>query len=275
MDVSSSGIIDLHVHLFPERMFAAIWDYFESRGWAVQREPVEQIARTLRAHGVSLAVGLSYPHKPGVAGPLNRFMESVGRTDELFWPFASVHPDDDDFEAIVDHALESDHLHGFKFQPLVQRFDVNHPRLDYLYRACLEADLPITMHIGSGPVANEFVGPAHLTRLLRRFPGLRICVPHMGAPEYDDFLELLDDHPNLFLDTTMIQTTCDLFDTRFRGDPDRLARHADRICFGSDWPNVPYPYQEALDSVSRFRLPDEARASVLAANARRFLQLAR
>jgi predicted TIM-barrel fold metal-dependent hydrolase len=273
MDPAGGEIIDLHVHLFPERMFVAVWEYFESRGWGVHREQVEQIARTLRSHGLRLAVGLSYPHKPGVAGPLNRFMEEVGRADTLFWPFASVHPDDDDFEAVVEHALASEHLHGFKFQPLVQRFDVNHPRLDHLYRACLERDLPITMHIGSGPVANEFVGPAHLTRLLGRFPDLRICVPHMGAPEFDAFLALLDDHPNLFLDTTMIQTRCDLFDTRFRGDPDRLARHAERICFGSDWPNVPYPYAEALASVERFGFSSEMLPGVLATNARRFLRL--
>lgn len=266
-------IIDAHVHLFPERMFLAVWKYFESHDWPVHREQVEQIAQTLRGHGVSLAVGLAYPHKLGVAGSLNRFMEQVGASDALFWPFASVHPEDEDFTQVVEHALASPHLHGFKFQPLVQRFDINHPKLDLLYERCTEQDVPLTMHVGTGPLENPFVGPAHFRRLLARYPDLRVCVAHMGAPEYDDFLELMDDHPKMYLDTTMIQTRTDLFDTTFRGDPERLARHADRICFGSDWPNVPYPYAEALDSVSRFDLPAEEIAAIRGSNARRFLKL--
>ncbi len=273
MDERPRGIIDVHVHIFPERMFAAVWDYFEQRGWQVHREPVEIVARTLRAHGVERAVSLSYPHKAGVAGPLNRFMESVGQKDDLFLPFASVHPDDEDFEAIVDHAMDSAHIHGFKFQPLVQRFDVNHPRLDYLYQRCIDGEVPVTMHIGSAPTANEFLGPDHFRRLVARFNDLRVCVAHMGAPEYDDFLELLDDHPNMFLDTTMINTRTDLFDTCFHGDLERLARHSDRICFGSDWPNVPYPYMEAIDSVPRFHLPRGSLQAIYSDNARRFLKL--
>ena len=234
---------------------------------------MDAVARTLRAHGVVRTVALSYPHKPGVAGPLNRFMESVGRADDLFWPFASIHPDDEDFEAVVDHAVESPHIHGFKFQPLVQRFDVNHPRLDYLYRRCLDLDMPVTMHIGSGPMANEFVGPDHFRRLMRRFEDLRICVAHMGAPEYDDFLRMLGDHPGMFLDTAMINTRTDVFDTTFRGNPELLHEHVDRICFGSDWPNVPYPYSEAVDSASRFPLPSGYQPGIYTDNARRFLKL--
>lgn len=268
-------IVDAHVHLFPERMFQAVWDYFEQRDWPVHREPVERIAQTLKDHGVELAIGLSYPHKAGVAGPLNRFMASVGASDPLFVPFASVHPEDEDLEAIVEHALGSPHLHGFKFQPLVQRFDVNHPRLDGFYERCQADQVPITMHMGSAPIANAYVGPEHLRTLLKRFPDLRVCVAHMGAPEYDSFLGLMADHPNMFLDTTMIQVPTDLFDTTFRGDPSALARCADRICFGSDWPNVPYAYREAIDSVPRFPWPEGAGAvqAVYRDNALRFLKL--
>ena len=267
-------MVDLHAHVFPERMFSAVWRYFEQRGWGVHRQQAAGVARTLADHGVQRAVALSYPHKVGVAGPLNAFMASLGEQLELFLPFASVHVDDEDLRQCVDHALASPHLHGFKFQPLVQRFDINHPRLDYLYQACLEADFPLLMHLGTAPVANQFVGHAHFARLMQRFEGLRVCVAHMGAFEYDAFAGMLEHHPRLYLDTTMINTRTDLFDTTWRGDPERLRRHADRVCFGSDWPNVPYEYAEALRSVARFPLgPDEV-AGVLGANALRFLKLA-
>lgn len=273
MKEQKPGIVDLHVHLFPERMFLAIWDFFESSGWRVHHETVDQIAATLTAHGVGCAAGLAYPHKPGVAEPLNRFMESLRETHPLFRPFACVHPDDDDFGTYVKHALASPGLYGFKFQPLVQKFDVNDPRLDPLYEGCLERDFPITMHIGTGPHANDFVGPKHFRKLMQRFPALRICVPHMGVPDFDAFLDMLDDHPNMFLDTTMINVPTYLFDTSFQGDRETLLRHADRICFGSDWPNVPYAYQDALDSVDRFGFSERQKSRVLRDNALRFLQL--
>jgi len=266
-------IVDLHVHLFPERMFEAIWAFFKDWDWGVHREQVDAVAATLAGHGVTLATGLSYAHRPGVAGPLNEFMAAIGERHSMFRPFASVHVDDEDLKALVDRALDSPHLHGFKFQPLVQEYDLADPRLDYLYERCLERDFPILMHAGTGPIPNAYLGFEHFSRVLARFPELRLCVAHMGAFEYDAFLEALDDHPGLYLDTTMINTRTDLFDTTWRGDEQRLRRHADRICFGSDWPNVPYAYQEALDSLLRFPLPAEALPGLRGGNALRFLKL--
>jgi predicted TIM-barrel fold metal-dependent hydrolase len=267
-------IVDLHVHIFPERIFRAVWKYFETFAWDVHHEETEQIAKTLEAHGVCHGVGLTYAHKPGIAMSMNRYMARIGETLPFFIPFGTVFPDDDDFRETVDFAINSPQIHGFKFQPLVQCFDVNDPRLDYLYGQCVESSTPIVMHIGSGPYANEYVGFPYFSRLMKRFPELRICVPHMGVTEYDDFLFMMDDHPNMFLDTTMINTRTDVFDNRYSGNPARLLRHTDRICFGSDWPNVPYPYQEALDSIHRFGFPEDAIAKILGENALRFLNRA-
>ena len=269
----ASQILDLHVHLFPERMFLKIWAYFEKRGWRVHRQQVEQIAQTLKAHGVSHAVGLSYPHKTGVARGLNEFMEEVGKQYPQFFPFASVHPDDKDFRDYVDHALASPTLYGFKFQPLVQQFDINDPRLDYLYERCQHSQFPIVSHIGTGPMENPYVGPKHHAKLMARFPELRICVPHMGIPEFDDFLTMLDDFPNMFLDTTMVNVPTYLFENAFTGNRETLLRHADRICFGSDWPNVPYPYQDALDSIVRFGFAPKDVPKVFWQNGLGFLNL--
>jgi len=270
---TAEAIIDVHVHIFPERMFKAIWKYFENRDWAVHHENIEEMQKTLSSHGISHAVALSYPHKLGVAESLNAFMESVGRTNAMFLPFASVYPDDENFRRYVNHALDSPNLHGFKFQPLVQKFDVNRPDLDYLYEQCVERDVPIVMHIGSGPSTNDYVGLPHFRKLMKRFEELRICVPHMGVPEYDDFLLMLDDHPNMFLDTTMINTPTNVFDTSYTGDPELLMRHPDRICFGSDWPNVPYSYHDAIHSLDRFGLSPAVIRNVLHENPVRFLKL--
>ncbi len=267
------GIIDQHVHVFPERMFGAVWEHFKSMGWGFHKEYAEKIKQTLSAHGVSHAVGLSYPHKVGVAKSLIRFMETLGQTDMMFLPFVSVYPDDDDFRETVDYALDSPYLYGFKFQPLVQRFDVNDSRLDYLYERCLERNFPITMHIGSGPITNDFVGIGHFRKLMRRFAQLRICVPHMGWTEFEEFLLMMGDYPNMFLDTAVINITDHAIDTTYPVEGERLIPHADRVCFGSDWPFVHYDYQTALDSVKRFGFPLEMLQKVMRNNAMRFLNM--
>lgn len=254
-------------------MFEAVWDYFETRSWSVHHEHVDQVAGTLKANGIELACALAYPHQRRVAHSLNGFMESVGQRYPLFHPFGCVHVDDEEIDADVDHVISSPHIHGFKFQPLVQKFSVNDPRLEHLYLRCVETDTPLIMHMGTAPISNAFVGFTHFVKLMQRHPLLRVCVSHMGAFEYDEFLHALDDFPNMYLDTTMINVRTGLFDTTWRGNEELLLKHRNRICFGSDWPNVPYPYEEALASVARFPLPPEARTLVLRENARRFLHL--
>ncbi len=273
MGEAEPTIVDLHVHLFPQRMFEAVWDYFETRSWSVHHEHVDQVAGTLRAHGVEVACALTYPHQRHVARSLNGFMESVAQRYPLFHPFGCVHVDDEEIDADVDHVISSPFVHGFKFQPLVQKFSINDPRLEHLYTRCVETDTPLIMHMGTAPISNAFVGFAHFDKLMRRFPLLRVCVSHMGAFEFDEFLFALDDYPQMYLDTTMINVRTRLFDTTWRGDEVQLQKHQDRICFGSDWPNVPYPYEEALASVERFPLPPEAGELVFRENALRFLRL--
>lgn len=99
----------------------------------------------------------------------------------------------------------------------------------------------------TGPHINEFTGVDRFARVLERFPGLRAVVCHMGAFETPACLRLLDRFPHLHLDTTMAMTPASTPFTRIDPwivrDAD-LVRHAGRIVFGSDFPNLPYPYEE-------------------------------
>ena len=99
----------------------------------------------------------------------------------------------------------------------------------------------------TGPHTNEFTGVDRFARVLERFPGLRAVICHMGAFETPACLRLLDRFPHLHLDTTMAMTEAS---SRFTGiEPSLvsnadLIRHQHRIVFGSDFPNLPYPYDE-------------------------------
>ena len=94
-------------------------------------------------------------------------------------------------------------------------------------------------------------------------------------PEYGAFLDLADDFPRVHLDTTMAFTRFTESTMPFPADRrDDLVRLGDRVLFGTDFPNIPYPYLEAVDAVLGMGLGVEWERKVLHDNAARLFGLA-
>ena len=78
------------------------------------------------------------------------------------------------------------------------------------------------------------------------------------------------------LDTTMAMTEASYpftrIDPRIVGDAD-LVRHSERILFGSDFPNLPYPYEEERRGLWARDLPLAVYERIFYANARRVFRL--
>src|SRR5437870_2848209 len=118
---------------------------------------------------------------------------------------------------------------------------------------------------------------ARVRRVMERFPRLRVCVAHMGAFESEAFLQLTDQYPALYVDTTM--ALCPLAEryVGIRGasiTDAQLLRHQDRIVFGSDFPLIPYDYDEERRWAWDRRLPPEVQRKIFRDNALAFLGLA-
>jgi predicted TIM-barrel fold metal-dependent hydrolase len=145
-----------------------------------------------------------------------------------------------------------------------------------VYRRLVELGRVLVIHVGTGPHTNEVTGLARFARVLEAFPDLRASVCHMGAFETRLALQLLDRFPNLRLDTTMAMTRAS---TPFTGidpavvrDAD-LVRYADRILFGSDFPNLPYPYEEERRDLWARDLPLAVYQRIFYENARGFFRI--
>jgi predicted TIM-barrel fold metal-dependent hydrolase len=134
----------------------------------------------------------------------------------------------------------------------------------------------LVIHCGTGPHTNEFTGLAALARVLERVPGLRASICHMGVFETRAALRLLDRFPELRLDTTMALTAASTPFTRVDPavvrDADLLL-YQDRILFGSDFPNLPYPYEEERRALWARDLPLDAYQRIFHDNARAFFRL--
>lgn len=83
---------------------------------------------------------------------------------------------------------------------------------------------------------------------MARHPRLPLVIAHMGMPECGDFLDLCEKHPEVRLDTTMAFTPFVEEMAPFpAADRPRIVELGERILFGSDFPNIPYGYLEAME----------------------------
>ena len=268
--------VDAHVHLHPPRLARAIERWFAERGW-VSAHPSEPaaVADALQARGVRRFCFFSYAHRPGMARNLNRWLAGqVVRLPEAI-ALGTLHPDDPDVDAVASEATDLG-LRGFKFHHSVQRFHVDDERLFGVYERAEAAGHVFVLHVGTMPYRDAFTGVERFAKLMARFPRLRVCVAHMGAFQTAEFLALLARYPHVYVDTTMAMSP--LATPYVGADPaavsDRdLLRWQDRVLFGSDFPLIPYDYDEERRWAWERGLDESVRRKIFHDNALRFFDI--
>ncbi|SUE28767.1 amidase [Nocardia farcinica] len=257
------GIVDVHTHFMPEPVMRKVWAYFDAVGplvgreWPITYRDEEQVRlKTLRDFGVRAFTSLVYPHKPEMAAWLNGWTaEFAARTPDCLHT-ATFYPEPSAPDYVA--AALADGARVFKVHIQVGDFPPNDPLLTPVWGLVAEAGTPVVIHCGSGPAPGRFTGPEPVADILTRFPGLRLIVAHMGTPEYSEFLDLAERFPNVCLDTTMVWTDFSESDAPYPvHEHGRLRDLADRILFGSDFPNIPYPYAHAVQALERLELGED------------------
>jgi len=270
-------VIDAHVHLFPDALFRNIWAWFGQHGWPIRyQQPARQIASFLLDRGVEQVVLLPYAHRPGVARDLNAFVADVCQTDPRLVGLATVLPGEPGAEAILAEGFDLG-LRGVKLHCHVQCFAPDAPEVEPVVQACVDRDLPVVIHAGREPKSPayhcdpyEICSAERVERVLRNFPELRLCVPHLGFDELEGYEGLLGRHDNLWLDTSVALA-------RYLSDdlPERLLRaRPERVLYGSDFPNIPYAWDRELKHIAALDLDESALRALLADNARELFGLA-
>jgi uncharacterized protein len=88
------------------------------------------------------------------------------------------------------------------------------------------------------------------------------------------YIDLLDRYPNLYLDTTMAFAPEGMGRIRpVEISNEDLVRWQDRILFGSNFPNLPYPYDEERAALWARGLPMPVYRKIFRDNAARLLRL--
>ncbi len=258
----------------PHSVMTKVWDYFENAernyglAWPIEYQgSQDERLDQLRGFGVVAFTSLVYAHKPGMAQWLNEWSAH----------FASAHPDCLSTATffpepgVLDYSRTAlaQGAQVFKIHLQVGGFDPRDQQLDPVWDLLAEVGVPTVVHCGSGPIPGPFTGPGPIGEVLARRPDLPVIVAHMGAPEYGAFLDLAARHRNVKLDTTMAFT--DFMNNLAQFPVDLRSRLLDAglasdVLFGSDFPNIPYTYAQAVDALVRLGLGEEWLRAVLFAN---------
>jgi uncharacterized protein len=257
------GIVDPHVHFLPETVLRKVWAYLDQAQehygtpWPVHyRLPEPERVATLHELGVTTYAPLVYPHRPGMARWLTEWVsEFAARTPDAVRT-ATLFPEPD----VADYlgaAVEAG-ARAVKVHVQVGGFDPRDPLLQPAWGLLAEAGVPAVVHCGAGPIPGKHTGLDVFAQVLAEHPRLRVVLAHAGMPDFLDALDLVARHPHCHLDTTMVGTA---FTERFaplpQDWPSRIAGVADRIVFGSDFPNIPYAYAEQVQAVAGWAAADD------------------
>jgi hypothetical protein len=277
--VGLHSIIDVHTHFMPTRVLDKVWAYFDAvgpltgRAWPIHYRLDEQSrVGVLRSLGVAAFTALVYPHKPAMAAWLNGWSAEFARTTPGCLHTATFYPEPGAAD-YVQHAID-DGARVFKAHIQVGDYSPADPLLDPVWKILAHNQIPTIIHAGSGPAPGRFTGPGPVTEVLERHPGLHLIIAHMGLPEYREFLDLARYYPAVFLDTTLVFT-----DFTEHTHPYPRSLHADlralgdKVLFGSDYPNIPYPYHHGVAALTRLGMGDQWCRNVLHDNAARLFDL--
>ncbi|MCL6610204.1 MAG: amidohydrolase [Peptococcaceae bacterium] len=272
MEENARGIWDAHVHLFPGRLFKAIWRWFEKFGMEMPYGGLGpgRITAHLEGMGVERAFLLVYAHKPDVSAEINRWLSGFCRKNPFYLPFGCVHPHDTDLGRVIGDALDGYGFYGLKIHYLVARMRPDAPEFTPIYRALEKRGKALVAHASIAPIPGPWLGMDIFERVLEEHPGMTVQLAHMGHYELDKVAVLMRKYPNLYLDTAWA-----LGNSSIRIDPgpvrELILEFPGRVLYGSDFPIIMEDPCRTVERILELSLGDEITGAVLRGNAARLI----
>jgi predicted TIM-barrel fold metal-dependent hydrolase len=153
---------------------------------------------------------------------------NVCRKNNNLIPFCSVHPKDKDKKEKLRRYLGAG-CKGLKIHPVIQEVAPDDPATFELLEEAKAYNIPVLLHVGWGSLGRGDYGfPKNYKRLLKSFPKMTLIFAHIGLYESFTLLDMIEDHPNVYCDTSFQPAGV------IKKAIEKLGE--DRLMYGSDWP---------------------------------------
>ncbi len=281
-------IIDIHTHIFPEKIVdkAMLGMEKAARAKRYVRGTKDELIASMKKAGIDISVNLpvatnpSQPHKLNLTAiEINKHTEETG-----ILSFGAVHPDDEHWEEELQF-ISDNGIRGIKLHPMYQKTRFDDIRYMRLIEKAAELDLVVIVHSGEdiGVPGEALLTPKMAIDVVEKTGIKKLILAHMGgwgiwqdvynylagAPVYIDTgfsFGMVNYHPD-FPRTDEERMLCD--DRLIR---DIIKKHgADKVLFGSDSPWD--DQKEDIDYLKNLDLTDDELRMILGGNAEILLGL--
>lgn len=296
-------IFDVRVHLLPPTVSRLIWKSYQREAWSIRYQLLADDAIAfLKNAGVERIAGICYTSMPGMAPFLNDFMAELWlRNPHMLVPFGTVFPGEPDSGREVARVLGDLGFAGMKIHCHLLKMAPDDDALAPIFQAVAESGKVLNIHSGTVSKNNgaleeirRFCNVERFRNAMRRTPHAKVIVPHIGYDEVQEYLDLMDEFPNLYFDTAMaigghrVAIGEELPDVRpldMKRYPSghhphlpapwkpaleqlvpQIIAHPTRFLYGSDFPHLPYQWNFEIEQLARY-LPEDILDQVLWSNA--------
>ena len=263
------GIIDFHLHLFPERIACgAIRKISEEIGMDAECLSSDATAvgteRVLSPLGIERAVVCNIAVSPDREEAVNSFALSLAHS-RFFVPLGSLHPKSKNKEREIERLLLSG-IKGIKLHPDFMKTPLSHSGYGEIFSLAERLGLFVLIHTGYNPFKEEraLSTPEKIAKIKEKFDRLTLIAAHLGGFGMAErsFKALYGS--GVYLDTSLssLREEESLYNVM-------EAFGEDYILFGSDtpWSN---PERE-LSFIENLPISETAREKILRENALRLI----
>jgi predicted TIM-barrel fold metal-dependent hydrolase len=262
--------------------------------WLEVEETVGEsdILNKLEDCGVSWFFNYVYPLHPDETEFLNEFNRELADRVPNAVCFGSIHPENENREAIVRTAVVDLNLLGMKFHPFVQGFSILDERMDEVYRTMEILRRPVVFHTGFDRLYRKHLTPEEMEVILKKYPRLVVVLAHMFYPNIQRAFDLLERYENVYLDGTNVFSDYwepldgkNLFDgfpvgesgaqhyrVFFNYPLEDIERYSTRIMVGSDYPVGMNSPEKIYEHVRTLPVSEKTRTDISVDTARSFVE---
>ena len=232
-------IFDCHTHLVNPSCLGGEFISDAKRAWGEDYEmdcSPEQHARQMSECDGAIVLAMD-AEEIGFFAPNSFVAEYVARDPSRLIGFASVNPNRENPEKILEHAYRELGLKGLKLAPIYQFFDPRDQKCFPLYAKAMELGMPVMWHQGtsyvqSGPL--EFCNPVFIDTIARSFPNLTMIIAHLGHPWTSETACVVRKQRRVFTDVSALGTRpWQLYNALICALEYGIA---DKLLFGTDFP---------------------------------------